>query len=134
MNKIVYPFLVSLLLCFVSCESGEPPVLGTIEVDPITAKTVTCNVEVVAGEIVECGFYYGTSKNNVSKGKSDKVVGTCDMSTIHGEIVGLTPNKEYYIMAYGMNDLGKGETEVVKVKTLALIPGEDDNEYPDTGL
>lgn len=134
MKKIVYPFLVGLLLCVASCESGESPVLGTVVVDGATAETITCHVEVVSGGIIECGFYYGTSKSNVSKGKSDKVVGTCDMSTIHGEIVGLTPNKEYYIMAYGMNDLGKGETEVVKVKTLPLIPGEDDNKYPDTGL
>lgn len=134
MNKIVYPFFVSLLLCFVSCESGEPPVLGTVVVDGATAETITCHVEVVSGEIIECGFYYGTSKSNVSKGKSDKVAAVYDMGAIHGEITGLTPNKEYYIMAYGMNDLGKGETEVVKVKTLALIPGEDDNKYPDTGL
>lgn len=130
MKKIVYPFLVGLLLCVASCESGESPVLGTVVVDGATAETITCHVEVVSGEIIECGFYYGTSKSNVSKGKSDKVAAVYDMGAIHGEITGLTPNKEYYIMAYGMNEVGKGESEVLKVQTLPLVPGVDDNEYP----
>lgn len=130
MKKIVYSLFACLLFCFASCETGVPPILGTIVVDEITAETITCHVEVTVGEIVDCGFYYGTSKSSVTNGRSDMVVGTCDMSMMQGEIVGLTPNKEYYIKAYGVNDLGKAETEVVKVKTLSLTPGLDDNKYP----
>lgn len=131
MKRTLYSLGISLLLCLAACENGEAPVLGAIIIDKVTTETITCHVEVVASNIVDYGFYYGTSRSSVSNNKSKKEAGTYDASTIHGEIVGLTPNKDYYIKAYGMNEFGKGETEVVKVKTLPLTPGEDDNNFPD---
>ena len=130
MKKILYPFLLGLMLCVASCESGEAPVLGAIVVDEVTTGTIACHVEVSGGEMTDYGFYYGTSKSSVQKGMSDKVAGTLDLSVMSATIVNLTANKEYYVKAYGMNEFGKGESVVVKVKTLAITPGENDNTYP----
>ena len=137
MKKFIYPLFIG-LLCLGSCDNaqmmddGEPPVLGTVVVDEVTMDAIVCHVEVTEGEVTDCGFYYGTSKVNVANGKADKAIGSYSESIIHGEIKGLAPNKEYYIMAYGVNDAGTGETELVKVKTLSRTPSVDDNKYPNT--
>ncbi len=137
MKKYIF-FLFVGLLCLSSCDTeqsvgvGELPVLGTVVVDEVTTDAIVCHVEVTEGDVVDCGFYYGTSKVNVANGKADKVMGNYSASVIQGEITGLAPNKEYYIMAYGVNAAGTGVTELVKAKTLSCTPSVDDNKHPTT--
>lgn len=130
MKKIIF-FLTGLLF-LVSCEIGEVPILGTIVIDETTPTDITLHVDVETGEITDCGIYYGTSKVRVTNGTSDQVKGECSGTSIQGKITGLTPNKEYYLKVYGMNELGRCETEVVKVKTSPRTPSIDDNKHPQT--
>lgn len=139
MNSISYPmkkFLFSLFVAvlLVACDKEVVPVLGAVSVtiDEATPEVIQCSVDVMEGTIADCGFYYDTKKNSVSNGKSKKVVGVCDGSVIRGQITGLAPNTTYYIMAYGMNEKGIANSELLQVKTAARIPTADDNKYPGT--
>ena len=69
MKKTLYSLGISLLLCLAACENGEAPVLGAIIIDKVTTETITCHVEVVASNIVDYGFYYGTSPTTSRKRK-----------------------------------------------------------------
>ena len=132
MKKIIFPILIS-LACLISCsEKGEAPVIENVVIDEATAETIVCHAEVTTGEITDCGIYYGITKNRVLNGTSDKIVGTCDGSSIRGEIKGLTPNKVYYIKVYGMNEYGISETDVIEVRTSSRTPSIDDNKYPES--
>lgn len=132
MKKILYLFLAALLLCMASCTNSEPPLLDSgFIIDNVTAETITFHVDIIEGEVADCGAYYGISKSAVSKGTSDKVVGVVRESVLYGEIVGLTPNQEYFVKAYVMNEHGRAETGVFNIKTLPIVPGETDNAYPD---
>ena len=132
MKKIIF-FLTGLLF-FVSCEIGELPELSEIVIDEATSTTITFHVDIEMGEITDCGIYYGTSKGRVTNSTSDHMKAEHDGTSIQGKISGLTPNKEYYIKVYGMNEFGRCETEVVKVKTSSRTPSADDNKYPNTNL
>ena len=132
MKRIILSlFVVSLL---VACEQEAAPLLGTLSVavDASNPEVLSCSVEVIEGDVADCGFYYGTSKNSVSNGKSDKVAGTYVGTTIQGEITKLIANTTYFIRAYAMNEKGQTFTEVVQVKTAASKPGADDNLHPGT--
>ena len=132
MKKIIYPLLLC-FCCMVSCEIiGERPTLGEIAIDEVAETTIECHAIIIAGEIADCGIYYGTTKNQVTNGTSKKVKGEYCDSVIRGKITGLSPNKDYYIKIYGMNEFGSSETEVTKVKTAPRTPSIDDNKFPDT--
>ena len=132
MRKILYILCVGILLCTASCEPAEiAPQLGSIVFDEITDTSIEFHVEVKGGSVDDAAFYYGTVKYNVASDKAQKVDATYTQSVIRGEILGLSALTEYYIKVYGMNELGRGETEVVKVKTLARTPAADDNKHPD---
>ena len=130
MKKMIYIFAIASLFCLASCEKEVVPVLQPIVVEEVTADAVACSCEVMEGSIEQCGFYYATSKNNVTNKKGKKADATFSGSTISGKIVDLEPNTTYYIMGYGMNEKGEGVTEVVQVKTTSLVPDIDDNQYP----
>lgn len=130
MKKIIF-FLTGLLF-FVSCEVGESPLIGAIVIDETTSNAITLHVDIEAGEVTDCGIYYGTSKVRVTNGTSDQIKGECSGTSIQGKITGLAPNKEYYLRVYGMNEFGRCETEVVKVRTLSRTPSIDDNKHPET--
>lgn len=132
MKKIIF-FLTGLLF-FVSCELGEQPVLGEVVIDDATATAITFHVDIEMGEVADCGIYYGTSKGRVTNSTSDHMKGEHDGTSIQGKIEGLTPNKEYYIKVYAMNEFGRYETEVVKVKTSSRTPSADDNKHPSTNM
>ena len=134
MKKTILALFIG--LCgLVSCEIiGEPPMLGEIVIDEVAETTIECHVSIMTGEIADCSIYYGTTKKQVTNGTSSKIKGeNCD-SIIRGQITGLTPNKDYYIKFYGMNEFGSSETEVTKVKTAPRTPSADDNRHPDTSL
>lgn len=130
MKKIIF-FLTGLLF-FVSCEVGESPLIGAIVIDETTSNAITLHVDIETGEVTDCGIYYGTSKVRVTNGTSDQIKGECSGTSIQGKITGLAPNKEYYLRVYGMNEFGRCETEVVKVRTLSRTPSIDDNKHPET--
>lgn len=133
---MIIPFVVG-LLCLTSCEQiltqiGEPPVLGEVIVDRVTADSIVCHVEVTGGEVTDCGIYYDTSKRGVTNSTSKKVEGVYDDGIIRCELAGLAANKKYYIKVYGMNEAGISETEVAETTTLSRTPEADDNKYPET--
>ena len=132
MKKILYSLLVGALLCITSCEPTETaPELGSIVFDKITDTSIEFHVDIKEGSVEEAAFYYGTVKYNVASEKAQKNDAAYTQSTIRGKITGLSALTEYYIKVYGMNELGRSETEVVKVKTLARTPAADDNKHPD---
>ena len=133
---MIIPFVVG-LFCLTSCEQiltliEEPPVLGEVIFDRVTAGSIVCHVEVTGGEVTDCGIYYDTSKRNVTNSTSKKVEGVYTDGVIQCEIAGLAANKKYYIKVYGMNEAGFSETEVAEKMTLPRTPGADDNKYPET--
>ena len=131
MKKILFPILSVLLLCVTSCVQVETPTLGDITVDNIAPNSFTCSVVVDAGDIADCGFYYGTSKLNVTNNKGSKVQATLEAGSFSAVITGLTPNTTYYIKGYAMNEAGEAVTAIVDVKTSSNVPNADDNKYPE---
>ena len=131
MKKILFPILSALLLCFTSCDELEAPVLGEIVVGDLSSNSITCSVAVDGGDIAESGFYYGTSKLSVTNDKASKAQATLSDGSLSTVINGLKPNTTYYIKGYAMNSAGRAMTVVVEVKTLANVPGADDNPYPE---
>ena len=136
MKKMIIPFVVG-LLCLTSCDQililiGEPPVLGEVIFDRVTADSIVCHVEVTGGDVTDCGIYYDTSKRGVTNSTSKKVEGVYDSGIIQCELSGLTANKKYYIKVYGMSEAGFGETEVAEKMTQPRTPEADDNKYPET--
>ena len=131
MKKIIFPLFIG--LCgLVSCEIvGERPTLDEIVIDEVTETTIECHASITTGEIADCSIYYGTTKKQVTNGTSSKIKGEYCDSIIRGKITGLSPNKDYYIKIYGMNEFGSSETEVAKVKTAPRKPAFDDNKHPD---
>lgn len=130
MKKWLYLFVIGLMMT--ACEQEFPPVLDSVTVDEVKSDGFVCHVDVTSGQVVDCGFYYGTSKNSVANAKSAKVSGVLSGTVIQGTITGLKPNTTYYIMGFAMNEKGQGTTEVLQVKTAALVPGSGDNLYPGT--
>lgn len=132
MKKFLFPLFVAMLL--VACDKEVAPVLGTVSatIDEATPEVIQCSVDIMEGAVTDCGFYYDTKKASVSNGKSKKVVGVCDGTVIRGQITGLIPNTTYYIMAYGMNEKGIANSELLQVKTASRIPAAGDNKYPGT--
>lgn len=130
MKKWLYLLVIGLVMA--ACEQEFPPVLDSVKVDEVKSNGVICHADVASGQVVDCGFYYGTSKNSVANAKSTKVAGVLSSSVIQGTITGLKPNTTYYIMGFAMNEKGQGTTEVLQVKTAALVPGSGDNLYPGT--
>ena len=131
MKKILFPILSVLLLCVTSCVYIEAPTLGDITVDNISPNSFTCSVIVDDGDIADCGFYYGTSKLNVTNNKGSKVQATTEAGSFSAVITGLTPNTTYYIKGYAMNEAGEAVTAIVDVKTSSNVPNADDNKYPE---
>ena len=72
MKKMIYIFAIASLFCLASCEKEVVPVLQPIVVEEVTADAVACSCEVMEGSIEQCGFYYATSKNNVTNKKGKK--------------------------------------------------------------
>ena len=133
MKKILYPLFMGILLCTTSCEPSETaPELGSIVFDKITDTSIEFHVKNEGGPIEEAAFYYGTTKYNVASEKAQKVDASYTRSVIRGEITGLSALTDYYINVYGMNELGRSETDVVKVKTSARTPAINDNKHPET--
>ena len=126
------PFAMSLLL--VACETEERPSLGLLSatIDKSNPEVIECAVEVLDGTVIDCGFYYGTSQNAVFNGLEKRVPGVYNGSVIQGTISGVTPNKTYYIVAYGMNEKGMEKSNILQVKTASRIPNANDNKYPKT--
>lgn len=131
MKKILIPLIAIIFISVTSCEKEVPPILTATIADSVTVDAVYCHTTVLEGGIEYCCFYYGTSKSSVTNSKSEKVQAVHVASIINGVITGLTPNTTYYIKGYAMNEKGLAETEVISVKTLARMPGADDNTYPD---
>ena len=129
MKKTIFPALIG-LLCLISCEKREAPILGDIVIDELTFTSITCHIDVTGGDATSCVFYYGTTRKSVLNETSSKVNGICEGTVVQGEITGLTSNKVYYIKAVGMNDAGSSETEVVKFQTPPRTPAADDNKHP----
>lgn len=105
--------------------------LGEMTIGTIASDGIKCSAIADGDEIVECGFYYGTSKLSVTNDKSSKVQATQSEGTISAAITGLTPNTTYYIKGFAMNAAGRAITAVVEVKTLANVPEAGDNQYPE---
>ena len=105
--------------------------LNEITVADITANSVSCTVSVAEGNVEDCGFYYGTSKLNVTNSKGTRVQAAYASPTFSTVITGLTPNTTYYIKGYAMNEKGEATTAIVEIKTLVNIPDADDNKYPE---
>ena len=57
--------------------------------------------------------------------------GTFDGTAIEAQLSKLQPNKMYYIMAYGMNELGEGTSAILSIKTDHRMPGSGDMPYPE---
>jgi hypothetical protein len=131
MKKLIYMLFVGMLATLTSCEKDVVPVLGAVETSDITASTINCRCEVTEGSIDACGFYYSTSKSRVSTKKADKMEGTFDGTAIVAQLSKLQPNKMYYIMAYGMNELGEGTSAILSIKTDHRMPGSGDMPYPE---
>ncbi|MBR5846316.1 MAG: hypothetical protein IKY72_00770 [Bacteroidaceae bacterium] len=130
MKRILYILSIGVMMCMASCEQDVMPVLGDVIADEVTSSTIVCHCDVLEGSIDACGVYYDTSKNRVSSKKATKLEGTFDGSAITVELTKLTPNKNYYIMAYGMNELGEGNSAVATIKTTHRMPGAGDNTLP----
>lgn len=124
------PFtLVAILLC--SCEVDESLTLEALVIDNVTANTIDCSVTISGTSIpIDCGFYYGTSKNDVEKWGAEKAKGLFLIDRFSGTIENLNPNTTYYIRAYAMNIRGREHTETLEVKTLTRAPEYNDNNYP----
>ena len=131
MKKILFPIWSALLLCVTSCVQLEPPTIGAITIDKVTSDGITCSVTVEGDEIADCGFYYGTSKLNVTNNKGSKVQSTLSAGSFSAVITDLKPNTTYYIKGYAMNEAGEATTAIVDVKTSANVPEADDNKYPE---
>ena len=131
MKKVLVPILSVMLLCLTSCDKETAPVLNEITVADITANSVSCTVSVAEGNVEDCGFYYGTSKLNVTNSKGTRVQVAYASPTFSTVITGLTPNTTYYIKGYAMNEKGEATTAIVEIKTLVNIPDVDDNKYPE---
>ena len=131
MKKILIPIFSAMLLCFTSCDKEIAPVVNEITVADITANSVNCTVSVAEGNVEDCGFYYSTSKLNVTNNKGTRVQAAYTSPTFSTVITGLTPNTTYYIKGYAMNGAGETATAIVEIKTLVNIPNADDNKYPE---
>lgn len=131
MKKILFPIWSALLLCVTSCEMIEVPTLDEIVIDEVTSNSISCSAAIDNSDISDYGFYYGTSKLNVTNNKGTKVQATLSEGAIRAVITGLTPNTTYYIKGYAMNQAGAAATTVVEVKTPANVPTVDDNKYPE---
>ena len=113
-----------------SCDKEVPPVLTATIADSITVDAIYCHTTVIEGGVEDCGFYYGTSKNNVNTGKSEKVQAVHSASVVSGTITGLKPNTTYYVRGYAMNEKGQAFTDLISVKTLEQSPDAGDNPPP----
>lgn len=122
-------FALPLLLLF-SCESEEEPQLGALIIEHVTHDAISCQVEVVSGEVIDYGFYYATTKEAAEKSGAPKEKGTRSGGVLKATIGELKANTTYYIRAYGMNSGGRTYTETLSVKTTSRTPMVDDNDYP----
>lgn len=130
MKKILFPLFTILLMFATSCDKEVPPVLTATIADSITVDAIYCHTTVIEGGVEDCGFYYGTSKNNVNTGKSEKVQAVHSASVVSGTITGLKPNTTYYVRGYAMNEKGQAFTDIISVKTLEQSPDAGDNLPP----
>lgn len=131
MKRLIYVFAIGVLICMTSCERNVIPVLGSVTADEVESTTISCSCEVIDGSINACGFYYALRENRVSTKKADKIEGIFKGNIISAKLTQLDPNKVYYIMAYGVNELGEGNSVIFSVETADLVPSIDDNKYPD---
>ncbi len=122
-------FVLPLLLLF-SCEREEKPRLGTLIIEHVTHDAISCQVEVLGGEVIDYGFYHATTKEAAEKSGAPKEKGTRSGGVLKATIGGLKANTTYYIRAYGMNSSGRTYTETLSVKTTSRTPMVDDNDYP----
>ena len=121
--------LITALWC--GCEVEDTVMLGTPVADQVTATTIDCHVAISGTAIpIDCGFYYGTSKDDVERYRAEKVKGLFLIDGFSATIEDLSPNTTHYIMGYAMNIRGRAYTETIEVTTPARAPEHTDNNYP----
>lgn len=130
MKRLLVPIFALPLLFLFSCEGEEKPQLGTLIIEHVTHDAISCQVEVLGGEVVDYGFYYATTKEAAERSGAPKERGTQSGGVLKATIGGLKANTTYYIRAYGMNSGGRTSTETRSVKTTSRTPMVDDNDYP----
>ena len=114
----------------VDCQSIVPVVRTSVASD-ITSTGVILNGIVINdgwASIIACGFYYGTSEDDLSQ----NVPATLTDNRFSYELIGLAPDSVYYYMAYAINSIGTGYGEVRSFNTYGgYING---HAYVDLGL
>ena len=109
------------------------PTVGDVVIENAGYKTVTVRSSSSndASEISQCGFYYGTSANDVTTWARSF---NFEDGVFSREITGLRPGTTYYIKSYVTNETGTVESDVVSFTTLATYGTINGHEWVDIGI
>lgn len=100
--------------------NDNTPTVSTIEAINITSSSATLKGKILdkgSSDIIECGFYYGTTSNPTTKKQLSNTSST-DLSLV---LTGLKDETTYYYKAYARNSKGETCGDVVSFRTSAEI-------------
>jgi uncharacterized protein (TIGR02145 family) len=125
-------FFIVLAFLFVTCKKNDKiPLPTVITYTPVfvasKAATVGLTVKPDGGTDFICGIYMGTLQDPATTGTQFQI--GSDTGFFLGQITGLTPATQYFIMAYAKNATGENFGEEVSLTTPALITDYDNNVY-----
>jgi uncharacterized protein (TIGR02145 family) len=109
----------------VRCLKISVPIVITTPVETLTTTTAAVGGEVTSygGAIVtDRGVYWGTAQNPVTTGTKIQI-GSGEGS-FNTNLTGLTPNTNYYVMAFATNSIGTSYGDEVSFTTLPLTVPE----------
>lgn len=101
------------------------PAVTTLPANKISKKGALLNATITddgGSDIIEYGFYYGTTENTVTK----QSLGKSPIVDFNWELEGLSPGQTYYFKAYAANYKGECTGKVLSFKTLE----EGESSYP----
>ena len=102
---------------------SEPPVVQTFAVENITSYSATCGGEVTAdggADVTSRGICWSTLQNpTIDDNFTNDGTGTGVFSSILTE---LSPNTDYYVLAYATNSIGTAYGQQTSFTTLTNLP------------
>jgi uncharacterized protein (TIGR02145 family) len=113
-----------LLLNAISCKKeneqmqGQPPVLSTRHVYPITSTTANCGGDITndgGAKVTARGVCWSKTPNPTTA--DNKTVDDTGTGTFKSEITGLTATTSYYVRAYATNSVATGYGNELSFKT-----------------
>lgn len=129
MKTHITVFILSLLL-LPGCKKGELPDVETLDVEyyASTKATIGYNLHSDGGATVtSSGLIIGTTENLEASGVRYEM--GVDQGEYFGQLSGLLPDKQYFIKAFSINEVGESFGELKSFTTPVKVTDFDNNSY-----